>query len=292
VSAQEQPARVAGEVLGFRQWRVDDDLRLTSASNRGRWEPGVNDARCVPGPVGMDAPGHAAPHHACECGLDALHAPTFWYGQDARDDGSLASAMRRMSNAVSGLAGDREYVAGLVVAWGRLEVHRDGFRAEHARVAAIAVPEGRKLALVARAVAHEYGVPAVPQAELERVAPEFGATVPKDLRPASRPEPGLFFTTSRGLPPSRHAAAEDAVLKMIRAQVDAQMILGSAARSTPARPTFGARHALRPSSPRAPKPGPAPAPRRAVPAPVARARAARPKYDPLASVPKRKGGHR
>jgi hypothetical protein len=173
-------------------------LQLTAAHLGHPWVRGENVAKClrdhetgvvmimtttagVTIPVGeweSLTPPHEAPAPGCHCGLYALHAPTFWYGPDAtRAQGGLLGR-----HPASGC-----YVAGLVAAWGRMEVHADGFRAERARVVAIAIPDRKRDAAVARAVAAEYGVPTVPQAELERVAGEFGASVPNHLRP-ERPD--------------------------------------------------------------------------------------------------------
>ena len=172
--------RLQGEVIGFRQWTVTDSLRLGSASSVfGEWAPGENVARCHPidGTRGC----RKVPSRKHECGLYALHAPTFWYGADRNRHGFGGFAFS--------FGPPPAYVAGLVSAWGRVEVHHAGFRAERARVAAIAIPvgDGRKRdAVLARAVAAEYGVPCVPQDELERVAAEFGSTIPEELRPEKR----------------------------------------------------------------------------------------------------------
>lgn len=175
--------RLRGEVIGFRQWAVSDELRLRAAnSSFGDWNPGENVARCIPILEQRTACKHA-PGHDHECGLYALHAPTFWYGKDARrETDQMLAWFARMTALTNGT----RHVAGLVSAWGTIEVHHAGFRAERARVAAIAIPSGedRRLdAAIARAVAAEYGVPCVPQDELEKVAAEFGSLVPTSLRP-------------------------------------------------------------------------------------------------------------
>jgi hypothetical protein len=163
------------EVIGFRQWNVDGDLRLTSSAMQYAWTPGVNEAKCC---KGQGKPCKYAPNPKCECGLYALHAPEFWYGDDA--------AIQGMSMfTVGGMSG--MYVAGLLSAWGRMEVHHNGFRAQYAQPVAIAVPDRKRDAAIARAVAAEYSLPTVPQSELERIAPEFGSPVPESMRP-EKPE--------------------------------------------------------------------------------------------------------
>lgn len=194
VAKRDEPDRLSCEVLGYRQWKVNADMRLSSAVISTVWEPGVNEAHCAPegGAVlyqhfMMELPpesSHDAPQKGCHCGFYALHKPTFWY--DEHD--SYLSAK-----------GDQA-VSGLVAGWGRVEVHHEGFRAQYARVVAIAAPKDKRGALLARAVADEYGVPCVPRAELERVASEFGNPVPEDMRPKApeRPKEDPFQVAGRG----------------------------------------------------------------------------------------------
>ena len=72
--------------------------------------------------VGWLAEPHDSPHEACQCGIYAYHAPgpRSWFGE-------------------------AYWCEGVVSAWGRIVVHDDGFRAEHARVEAVAVPASRGL---------------------------------------------------------------------------------------------------------------------------------------------------
>lgn len=173
------------EVLGYRQWKVNEDMRLASAIADTVWEPGVNEARCESlGPAFLQPrrpgpPVHDAPHHDCHCGFYALHEPSFWYAQEDDDltRGHLASRPGEQG------------VCGLVAGWGRVEVHHEGFRSQFARVVAIAAPKNKRGAVLARAVADEYGVPCVPRGELERVASEFGESVPVDVRPGKPKDP-------------------------------------------------------------------------------------------------------
>lgn len=182
MSAREPEDRLDCEVLGYRQWKVNADMRLASAVAPTAWEPGVNEARCEDintvrllramghHDVARPEPRHDAPHHECHCGFYALHEPTFWYDDDDSKYGQLSS-------------GGDQAVAGLVAGWGRVEVHHEGFRSQFARVVAIAAPKDKRGATLARAVAEEYGVPCVPRDELERVAGEFGSPVPLGVRP-------------------------------------------------------------------------------------------------------------
>ncbi len=106
----------------------------------------------------LDGP-HASPHEAFQCGIYAYHSPgpRSWFGE-------------------------AYWCEGVVSAWGRLVVHADGFRAEHARVEAVAIPDGRGPGQV-RAAAERLGVPVVAPHELEEFAAGLGGGVPASLRP-------------------------------------------------------------------------------------------------------------
>jgi hypothetical protein len=155
---------LAAAVVAFRSWRLAGD-RLMSPFIPCRWEAGVMHAACfdanrtlVRG-VGWLAEPHESPHEACQCGIYAYHTPgpRSWFGE-------------------------AYWCEGVVSAWGRLVVHADGFRAEHARVEALAVPHPLPAAPVRRA-AGQLGVPVVPHEELEAFAAQLGGGVPPALRP-------------------------------------------------------------------------------------------------------------
>ena len=61
---------------------------------------------------------HESPDPRCQCGIYGYWTPgpRSWFGE-------------------------AYWCEGVITAWGRVEVHRDGFRAEHARVEALAVPD-------------------------------------------------------------------------------------------------------------------------------------------------------
>lgn len=130
---------------GFRAWMVDAGGRLHPYTGQsGAWEVGVNTAACARGGR------HVAPHQDCMCGLYAFH--------------HLHPQLRG------------EPVVGAIAAWGDMEVHRDGFRAQHASVIALA-SNGRG----ARAAAARYGVPLVPRAALPGLATLATGALPPSL---------------------------------------------------------------------------------------------------------------
>lgn len=158
---------LAAPVVAFRSWRLAGGL-LVSPFIPCRWEGRVMHADCYDANrgltrgVGWLAGPHASPHADCRCGIYAYHAPgpRSWFGE-------------------------AYWCEGIVSAWGRIVVHGDGFRAEHARVEALAVPDGldRLGPAQVRAVAAALGVPVVEHAELEAQAAALGGGVPLVLRP-------------------------------------------------------------------------------------------------------------
>jgi hypothetical protein len=129
-------------LVAFRSWRLSSG-RLVSPFIPCRWEGRVMHAACwdanrslTRGEGWLTEP-HASPEPRCQCGIYGYFAPgpRSWFGEAF-------------------------WCEGVVTAWGRVEVHQDGFRAEHARVEALAAPhDGRGYGLEA-AAAH-LGVPVV-----------------------------------------------------------------------------------------------------------------------------------
>lgn len=175
-------------VIGYRGWNLthprrlpdgqEDEYRLISGGPAGAvWEPATNRAECKLlemarlGRYGatddqLAAGYHEAPAPNCACGF---------YGYN---------------DLASGQGG----VTGAIAAWGRIEVHRHGFRAEYARVVALALHGGlafdKDQRKAIEAIAERYGVKAVPLIHLEAEAREHGIAVPEELRPEAE-EPGL-----------------------------------------------------------------------------------------------------
>jgi hypothetical protein len=161
---------LAAPVVAFRSWRLARG-RLMSPFIPCRWEGRVMHAACFDanrsltrGVGWLDEP-HSSPHEDCQCGIYAYHTPgpRSWFGE-------------------------AYWCEGVVSAWGRLVVHPDGFRAEHVRVEALAVPDRVRrpgAAHVDRAAA-ELGVPVIPHPDLEGFAAHLGGGVPAVLRPSAR----------------------------------------------------------------------------------------------------------
>ena len=101
---------------------------------------------------------HAAPGHECQCGLYAIC--------------DVHRAVNR--RPVGGLVGS-------IAAWGNVELHAGGFRAQFAQVTAIAIgPRGRA---DAQAVANKYAVPCVDLDDLAATAAKVSMPADDALYP-------------------------------------------------------------------------------------------------------------
>jgi hypothetical protein len=152
---------VAAPLVAFRSWRLSGG-HLVSPFVPCRWDGRVIHATCFDANrtltrgAGWLAEPHASPNPDCQCGIYGYFSPgpRSWYGE-------------------------AYWCEGVITAWGRVELHRDGFRAEHARVEALAVPERVSYpahrAAVRRA-AEGLGVPLLAHAELEAFADGLGGT--------------------------------------------------------------------------------------------------------------------
>lgn len=148
------------EVVGYRAFEVDTSKLLL----RGKfvpvlWSPGPNTARCEAERLDWWQPTvageHTSPDCDCACGFHAYH--------------DLDKLLSRVHGGL---------VFGAVSCWGKIVPYADGFRAQHARVAALADPldRGRSTAL-----AEKYGVPLFQRVDdLETV--DAGQSLPRNLR--------------------------------------------------------------------------------------------------------------
>jgi hypothetical protein len=156
-------------VIGYRQWLLIDGALcpLFTCTLSAPWLPGVNEARCYSSASrhAHDAPKphETSPQSDCSCGLYARHEVT--------------DTMRR--DHIKGR------VTGAIAAWGDLEVHHDGFRAQFAMVCAVAESASTP---VTAAVADRYGVPLLPLELIELEATRHGAPLPVSARPPA-PDP-------------------------------------------------------------------------------------------------------
>lgn len=175
-------------VVGYRAWLADEQDRLWPIGARRRpWEPGVNTARCNCGTwdrlrfewsefggrrILEPAPPHLAPEDDCTCGLYSWRRPSeSWW-----DDPAWLTPPR---------------VAGAVACWGRMQVHGEGFRAEHACVVtlAYAADAGSGALRTLERIARRYRVDLVSLDDLESAASSHGEPLPEDFGPPPAPAP-------------------------------------------------------------------------------------------------------
>jgi hypothetical protein len=146
-------------VAAFRTWRILDG-RLFSPWVDEAWDEPVQHAVCRH----PAAPGHAAPDPRCGCGIYAYH-----------------SLVPELANGfmVPGTA------LGIITVWGRIEAHRDGLRAEYARVRALAIMRGwgGPSNDSRRRVAHDLGADLVDYREFADAADHYGGALPPALFP-------------------------------------------------------------------------------------------------------------
>ncbi|PWU25066.1 MAG: hypothetical protein C5B48_03175 [Candidatus Rokuibacteriota bacterium] len=137
-------------VVAFRNWRVVDG-RLRSVYEPVFWLDPMQRADCLSDRRGQAH--HDAPASGCTCGLYASHQP----------DHEFPTI-------------DHRGVAGIVTAWGNIEVHADGIRAECMQVEALSIYElwTRRQIDAVRSVAADLGSDVVDLNELENAAGQYG----------------------------------------------------------------------------------------------------------------------
>jgi hypothetical protein len=151
-------------LVGYRSWYVGLGASLwpagwvpTATGGGARvhrpWSAGPNTAACPVHP-------HLAPDWHCTCGLHAcFEVPAPAHG----------------------------YVTGAIAAWGLVQVHLDGFRAQHAQITALVAAPG---CIDTDAIAARYGVPVVPEGFLELEAARHGKPIaPEAVHGDAAPRP-------------------------------------------------------------------------------------------------------
>jgi hypothetical protein len=155
-------------VVGFRKWRLEGG-QLRSPYVAITWREREAHAAChrtsltglMFGQSWLEE-AHESPHPDCKCGIYAYHEP---------------NARPPMSYLRS--------VWGIVTLWGRIEVHREGMRAQHARVEALGYPRdwGPLRRPPLESIAAELGVELVEHARLKAAASMYGYPIPQSLLP-------------------------------------------------------------------------------------------------------------
>jgi hypothetical protein len=137
-------------VVAFRNWRIVDG-RLRSVYEPVFWLDPMQRADCRAEHRGH--PPHDAPASGCTCGIYASHQPDYQFPTV-----------------------DYRGVSGIITAWGNIEVHADGIRAEWVQVEALSIYERwtkRQIDAV-RAVAEDLGADLIDLYDLEAAAGRYG----------------------------------------------------------------------------------------------------------------------
>jgi hypothetical protein len=137
-------------VVAFRKWRVVDG-RLRSLYEPVFWLDPMQRADCRAQNRGN--PPHEAPHSGCTCGIYAGHKPDYEFPKV-----------------------DYRGVSGIVTAWGNIEVHEDGLRAEWVQVEALSIYDRwhSRQAEAVRRVAESLGSDVVDLYDLEAAVGQYG----------------------------------------------------------------------------------------------------------------------
>jgi hypothetical protein len=154
-------------VVGYRAWKVIGE-RLHSPYIPCRWDGRLMHAICSPAyrkvhrGIGWLTEPHRSPDPRCACGIYAYHRP-----------------------GLRSYFGEFMWLEGIVTAWGRIEVHSEGLRAEHARIEALAEPAASEptRSHAAHAIAARLEVPLVARERLLDVAADFGEPLPASMLP-------------------------------------------------------------------------------------------------------------
>jgi hypothetical protein len=134
-------------LTAFRSWRMIDG-RLRSPYRPVFWDEPILDARCE----GRRTDVHPAPDPGCGCGIYACLDPDVDFPKV-----------------------DYRAVTGIVTLWGRIEMHDDGMRAEHARIEALAQYSRASLRLktAIRSIADDLGLGVIDLEEIETAAADL-----------------------------------------------------------------------------------------------------------------------
>lgn len=155
-------------VVGYRTFdvRIRKGILRTTYAFEGpyalakTWKPGTNVAKCRSHPTPDRRHSTAAPDRHCSCGL-------YGYYELPEEDETPT-----------------EHVVALCTYWGRIVPHQSGFRAEFARIQAVAPWAWPGLRTKVLSTAQRYGVDPVPHPrELESLASNHGKPLPPEMRP-------------------------------------------------------------------------------------------------------------
>lgn len=154
-----------GTVIGFRHWKANPHTYgLDGPVSRVRW-PAESPLeaehknlwhnhipKCEPDP-------HESPCASCGCGLYAYHT---------------------LEDALENYGQHSLSIVGAAAFWGKIIVHTAGFKAQYGRILALSDEREREDLFwfsILEGVVEKYGIPVIPQQDLEAYALTFGGRV-------------------------------------------------------------------------------------------------------------------
>jgi hypothetical protein len=149
-------------VYAFRDWHALPE-GLASPRTGVTWTSPMLTAECRPRTAeDLVRPSHRAPGRDCNCGIHGYFHPN-------HDTSKV----------------DFQGVTGVITAWGQVEVHEDGIRAEFARVEALGVYSRwtRRQKAAVSSIAGDLGVDLVDMRDLQDAAAYYATPVPAALVP-------------------------------------------------------------------------------------------------------------
>lgn len=191
-------ADLTQKVVGYRFWVEHEGALNSQGHTSWTWGRGVQEARCdkssdqfwhfslsLSGGSQSEpaAKCEVSPGNGCTCGLHAYH--------DAPEEGTRGPFQNPGSN-----------IPGVVLAWGTIEVHKNGFRSQFAEILCLGYNElwPRSVIEKVKKLAMDYEVDCLPLGQLKVFAEEHGSPVPKDLYPEEPP------SSAEGAPEERALA--------------------------------------------------------------------------------------
>jgi hypothetical protein len=149
-------------VVAFRKWRIVDG-RLRSLYEPVFWLDPMQRADCRAEHRGH--PPHEAPQSGCTCGIYASHEADYEFPTV-----------------------DYRGVSGIVTAWGHIEVHADGIRAEWVQVEALSIYQRwtRRQIDAVRSVAEDLGSDVIDLNDLEAAAGRYGVRLDRGFAEIDR----------------------------------------------------------------------------------------------------------
>jgi hypothetical protein len=153
-------------VVAFRKWRVVDG-RLRSLYEPIFWLDAMQQASCRA--EHRSSPPHEAPQTGCTCGIYASYQPDYEFPTV-----------------------DYRGVSGIVTAWGNIEVHSDGLRAQWVQVEALSVYDrwGSRQTEAVTTVAEELGLDLVDLYDLEAAVGRYGVRLDPRMLEVDRSSAG------------------------------------------------------------------------------------------------------